>query len=121
MPVSWRISDGLVFLESDDPVTFAEWQAAIDAALANKDYRPGMGVLHDQRRLKRAPSIEEGKARVHFVAGRGIRRWAVLAAGDATYGMGRMGEALSASTTVEIRAFRNPAEAEAWARRSGEE
>jgi hypothetical protein len=119
MPVSWRISNGLVVLESDEPVTFAEWQAAIDGALASKDYRPGMGVLHDQRRLKHAPSVEEGKARVSFVAGRGIRRWAVLAAGDATYGMGRMGEALSAATSVEIRAFRDPAEAEAWARGEG--
>jgi hypothetical protein len=121
MPVSWRISDGLVVLESDELATFAEWQAAIDAAVTNKDYRLGMGFLHDQRRLKHAPSIEEGKARVNFVAGRGIRRWAVLAAGDATYGMGRMGEALSAATPVEIRAFRDPAEAEAWARRSGED
>src|SRR5258708_10821700 len=100
MPVSWRISDGLVFLESDDPVTFGEWQAAIDAALANKDYRPGMGVLHDQRRLKRAPSIEEGKARVNFVVGRGIRRWAVLEGRAASLAPGCMGRAPSGATSL---------------------
>ncbi len=119
MPVSWRIADGLVWLESDDPVTFAEWSAAIDAALADKDHRPGMGMLHDQRRLKHGPSIEEGKARVAFVALRGIPRWAVLAESPVAYGMGRMGAALSSGTSTMIRAFRDPVEAEAWARRGG--
>src|SRR5712692_10463338 len=45
MPVSWHISEGIVRLESSESVTFAEWKAAVDAALAHGDYGPGMGVL----------------------------------------------------------------------------
>jgi hypothetical protein len=33
MPVSWRISEEIVWLESAEPVTFEEWKAAIDGAL----------------------------------------------------------------------------------------
>ena len=119
MPVSWRISEGAVVIVSDEQATLAEWKAAVDAALADGDYRPGMGVLHDQRRLRDAPSAEEGRARAAYVAWRGMRRWAVLAGSDAAYGMGRMGEGISSGTATEIRAFRDPAEAEAWARRRG--
>jgi hypothetical protein len=116
MPVSWRISEGIVWLESAEPVTFDEWKTAIDAALWDKGYRHGMGILHDQRRLKHGPSIDEGKARAAFVAARGIRKWAVLAESVDGYGMGRVGEALSAGTSVEIRAFKDPVEAETWLR-----
>jgi hypothetical protein len=116
MPVSWRISKDIVWLDSADPLTFAEWTAAIDAALADKDHRPGMGVLHDQRRLTDALSIEEGKARAAFVIARGIRRWAVLAGSEVGYGMGRMGAGISGGTSTEIRAFWDSDEAEAWAR-----
>jgi hypothetical protein len=116
MPVSWRISEGIVWLESSEPVTFAEWTAAIDGALAQKDYKPGMGMLHDQRRMKHGPSIEEAHKRVAFVAARGIRKWAVLAESADSYGMGRVGEALSNGTATAIRAFRDPDAAAAWLR-----
>jgi hypothetical protein len=42
MPVSWRISQRVVFLESTGKPTFAEWRAAVDAFLADPDYAPGM-------------------------------------------------------------------------------
>jgi len=116
MPVSWRISQGIIHLESDEPATFAEWKAAVNAVLASADYRRGMGLLHDQRRLRDAPSVEEGKARAAYVAALGIRRWAVLAGSNVQYGMARMGEALSDGTATEIRAFWDPVEAEGWLR-----
>ena len=116
MPVSWHISEGLIRLESSGSVTFAEWKAGVDAALASTDYRPGMGVVHDQRRLRDAPSAEEGRARAAYVVALGIRRWAVLVGSDVQYGMARLGDAHSSGTSTEIQAFRDPAEAEAWAR-----
>jgi hypothetical protein len=116
MPVSWRISKGIVWLESAEPVTFDEWKAAIEGALSDKGYQPGMGILHDQRRLKHGPSIEEGRARVNFVASRRIRKWAVLADSPDGYGMARVGQALSEQTATAIRAFRDPVEAETWLR-----
>jgi hypothetical protein len=116
MPVSWRISKGIVWLASTEPVTFEEWKAAIDGAQADKDFQPGMGILHDQRQLKHGPSIEEGHARVAFVASRRIRKWAVLAESPDGYGMARVGQALSEHTATAIRAFRDPVAAEAWLR-----
>jgi hypothetical protein len=53
---------------------------------------------------------------VDFVASRGIRKWAVLAESPDGYGMGRVGETLSARTATAIRAFKDPAKAEAWLR-----
>src|SRR5260370_8386220 len=103
MPVSWRISEGLVRLESSGSVGFAEWKAALDAALASPDYRPGMGVWHDQRQLRDAPSTEEGKSRAAYVVARGIRPWAVLVATDVQYGMARLGDAHSSGTEPEIQ------------------
>lgn len=120
MPVSWHISEGIVRLESSEPVTFAEWMAAVDAALAHRDYRPGMGVLHDQRGVRDAPSNDEGKKRAAYVVARRIGRWAVLVGSDVQYGMARLGDAHSSGTSTEIRAFRDPAEAETWARGEGE-
>jgi hypothetical protein len=67
-------------------------------------------------RISEEPSIEEGKARVSFVASRGIRKWAVLAESPNGYGMGRVGQALSEGTATAIRAFRDQSEAEAWLR-----
>jgi hypothetical protein len=119
MPVSWHFSDGILFVESDEQATLDEWKAAIDGALANSDYEPGMGVLHDTRLTKHFPSIEEAKERVAFVQRCGIRRWAVLAGSQLGYGLGRMGEGLSSGTSTQVRAFKDPAEAEGWARGRG--
>lgn len=119
MPVSWHISEGTVFLESDEHATLDEWKAAIDAALANSDYEPGMGVLHDTRLTKHFPSIDEAKERVAFVERRGIRRWAVLAESPLGLGLARMGAGMSAGASIDIRAFNDSTEAEAWASGTG--
>lgn len=116
MPVSWRVTNGLVYLESSEAPTLEEWRAAVEGALASSDYQPGMGVLHDTRLIKRFHSVEEAEERVAFVTKLGIRRWAVLAESPVGYGLGRLGEGLSSGTPTEIRAFRDPAKAEAWAR-----
>lgn len=116
MPVSWRISHGLIWLESDEAATFEEWQSAIEAALAHPDHRPGMGVIHDWRRLRAAPSTDEIRARARYGATLGPIRWALVVPGDASYGMGRMAEILTEQHAIELRTFRDLAEAEAWAR-----
>jgi hypothetical protein len=120
VPVSWRIADGLVILESEGEPTIGDWRAAVDAALAAPGFRAGMGLLHDARRMARVPSPREARARVDFLVGRcrrrGVRRWAVVFGADAQYGMGRLAEAVADSAGIAFRAFRDPTDAELWLR-----
>lgn len=116
MPVSWRISDGLLWLESDGVASFEEWREAVEAALRHPDHRPGLGVVHDWRRLRVAPEAEQLHARASYAGRLGARRWAVVVDGRAGYGMGRMAEILTEPKPVELRVFQDIGEAEAWAR-----
>ena len=133
MPVSWRISEGVVFLVSDEQVTLDEWTSAIDSALASGGYRPGMGVVQDWRRTKGIPGAKVVRLRVDVLVGRamarGVNRWAIVVAGDARWdivitgdawrGRDRTGEPPGGRGSVEFRVFKNQAEAEAWARMGG--
>jgi hypothetical protein len=120
VPVSWRIADGVVILESEGEPTIGDWQAAVDAALAAPGFRAGMGLLHDARRMARVPTPQEARARVDFLAGRcrrrGVRRWAVVLDADAQYGMGRLAEAVAESAGIDFRVFRERVDAEVWLR-----
>ncbi len=122
MPVSWRITNGLVHLESDEAATFDEWHAAVEAALADPAFRPGMGILHDWRKHRGVPPAAEVLRRSEYLARNAApfdrMRWALLVATNAGYGLGRMAEVLT-EPGVRLRVFRDPAEAEAWARGSG--
>jgi hypothetical protein len=119
MPVSWRIMNGLVYLESDEAATFEEWRDAVDAALADPAVRPGMGIIHDWRKHRTSLPSAEVKKRAEYVARNAARfgqtRWALLVDSSVGYGMGRMAEALT-GLGAALRVFRDPVEAEAWAR-----
>ena len=122
MPVSWRIAEGCALLESDEMATLDEWKGAVDAALRARDFKRGMAVVHDLRRMFRVPTPDEARARLAFLVSRsrefGVSRWAIVVAGTAHYGMGRMAEFLSEDErAVEFQVFREPAEAIAWAAR----
>jgi len=119
VPVSWRITENCVLLESEPTATFDEWTAAVDAALVDEKFRPGMGVVHDLRRQFRVPTADEARERVDFLMSRsqkaGIRRWAIVVAGTAHYGMGRLAEFVSDGGPVVFRVFLDVGEAHAWA------
>jgi len=123
MPISWRISEGLVRITSIGEVPFEDWRAAVDAALSDPDYRPGMGVVHDWRGLQETPSAPEIRARGEYGAKLRAMRWALVVQSDAAYGMGRMSEVLAAVLAepppIELRVFRSKVEAVAWARGEG--
>jgi hypothetical protein len=128
--VSWRISEDVVFLESDGQATRDEWTSAVDASLASSDHRPGMGVLHDWRRTKAIPGARVIRLRIDVLVeramARGVKRWAFVVAGDArwelvvtgdTYGgTGRTDEGLTGRSSVEFRVFKDRAAAAAWVR-----
>lgn len=120
MPVAWSIDGGIVRLISDEEATFAEWRDALYAALASPGNRAGMSIWHDVRRMRRVPTALEAQQRVDILARctmlYKVRRWATTADRDAVYGIGRMGEALTSIANGEFRIFREPVEAEEWAR-----
>lgn len=120
MPVSWRIENGLVWLESTEPSAFEEWRAAVEGFLAHPDYRPGMGAIHDWRQHQSGLPTGEIRARSHYIVRNaaifGTMRWALVAPADVAYGMGRMAETLTAAHPLELRTFRDMAAAEAWVR-----
>ena len=122
MPVSWQIRNGLVRLESDEAATFEEWRDAVDAAIADPAFRAGMGIIHDWRKHANALPTAEVSKRSEYLARNAARfgrtRWALLVDNSVGYGMGRMAETLTGSGAV-VRVFRDPVEAEAWARGDG--
>jgi hypothetical protein len=119
MPISWRICEGFVRLESEGLVPFEEWRAAVDAALKHPNYRPGMGVLHDWRGLREPPEAADIRARADYGAQLGRIRWAVVVSSEVGYGMGRMAEILTGDPLIELRVFRDIGEAEAWIKGGG--
>jgi hypothetical protein len=120
VPVSWRFANGVVFLESIEDATFEAWREAVDEFLAHPDYRPGMGVVHDWRRLSGVLLASEIVVRSAYLTRHlseaVATRWALVASADAAFGMGRMAEAFVNLSAIQVRVFRDLAEAEAWVR-----
>ena len=119
MAVSWRIKDGLVWLQSEGEWSRAEWRVAVDGFLADPEFRPGMGLIHDRRRLLLPEKgLFEVKAEADFLRERTARigkaRWAAVVRDPESYGLGRMLQTLLSDTDVSLRVFYDPAEAEAW-------
>ena len=130
MPVSWRISQGVVFLESDRQVTLDEWTSAVSSSLASDGYRPGMGVVQDWRKTRGNPVAKIVRLRVDVLVAparaRGVNRWAIVVAGEARWEIVVTGDACRDADgtaarpgghgSVEFRVFKDLAAAEAWAR-----
>jgi hypothetical protein len=121
-PVAWRVVDRCVLLESGETATLREWTAALDAAIADASFEPGMSVVHDTRSRRSVPETAEVREGVRVVAARAtasqIPRWALVARSGAHYGMARMAQILSElerAPQPEFRVFRDLGEAVAWA------
>jgi hypothetical protein len=122
VPVSWRIAEDLVRIESDDPVTFEEWRSAVDGFSADPAFHPGMGVIHDWRSRTVTVTTVEIERRADYLIARtrshGSIRWAVVVHRDVDFGMARVGEALVADArSIDFAVFRDVTAAEEWARR----
>jgi hypothetical protein len=120
MPVSWRIEEGVAFLESDEMSTVEDWKIAIEALVADPAWVPGTGLVHDRRRLRRTPDPREVRAAVDYVGAKqavlGRARWAIVVSSPAGYGMARVGEALLDASHIMLRTFYDLDSAEAWVR-----
>ena len=83
-----------------------------------------MGAINDWRQHRNGLPTGEIRARSHYLVRNahafGTMRWALVAPADVAYGMGRMAETLTAARPLELRTFRDMAEAEAWVRGAAE-
>ncbi len=120
MPVTYRYEpDRLCVVCFQDPVTFEEWQHAVDEALADPEYSPEVRVVSD-RRASTAPDSGFIHKIARMVGERPeiFRRHPVAivvsGANAAAFGMGRMQEMLSESAQVRVRTFYDYDLAVAW-------
>ena len=121
MSVSYRITpeEGRVYMTMTGVTSFEEWERAMLAALADPSYRPGFGFLID-RRAAPSPTSDFIRRVVSFnkvhQGELGGGRRAVVVGSTADYGMGRMAEILSESSSSPINVFTDIDEAQRWLR-----
>jgi hypothetical protein len=101
--------------------SFAELKQAVDEAVEDPQFKPGMNFLwdHDPEGSSTG-SIQYLRRTLHYLQllaeGIGPHSWAIVGHTAAEFGRGRVLEAMSDGTNVTIRAFRSCEDAEAWLR-----
>ena len=86
--------------------------------LTDPALRPGLNYLSDQRGLESPGTTPLVTGAVHFLQRlaqtQGPFKCAVVVAREASFGMGRMAEAFTSGTDVEVKAFYSIEDAESW-------
>jgi hypothetical protein len=123
MPLHYRIdsSQSLTYLIAADPLTFADWQVALDAVLADPRFKQGFGFISDRRQVVADKSMEDlpkmaGYLRQHAEQ-LGQCRWAVVVAPEAKLAHGWAvvaSELVDGSTEIEPAVFTDVEAALAW-------
>jgi hypothetical protein len=114
-------SGRFAFFVADSEGGYAEWEAAMQAILADPRYGSGMGLLADhraQRSILREGIVRRGifvERHRDVLAG---GRCAVVTSPGFNYGMARMAEVLMSGGAIEFGAFQGLDEARAWLTRT---
>jgi hypothetical protein len=86
--------------------------------MADPKIRPGLNYLSDWSRLESRPTTNSVKVGVNLlemmIPKLGSFKYAIVSRDDVTYGMARMLAGLTTMSSVEVRAFRELADAETW-------
>lgn len=118
MPISYHLHRSWIEVRPTGAVDAAEIRRTFEALIADPAIAPGMDLLSDSSALDTASTTAIVKSVIPLIERLAERigsfRLALVAPGDATYGMGRMTEALSAQAPVSVRVFRARRDAEAW-------
>lgn len=124
MPLQYQIdiSRSLIYLTATDPLTFTDWQATLDAVLADPCFTTGFAFLSDRRQVFNDKSMEDlpkmaGYLRLH-ARQLGSCRWAVVVPVDAKVAHGWAvvaSELVDGSTEIEPAVFTDVDAAAAWA------
>jgi hypothetical protein len=120
MPLSYEIDTelGIVRVTAEGNPTIHDQNELAAEWLQDSDYRPGMGILLDNR-LRSEPSDRDHIAKVAEETGRSAvlqkgTRCAVVVASDAEYGMTRMFASMSEDRPLVTKPFRDISAAEQW-------
>lgn len=112
------VGEHLVTVTVSDRVSYEEWEVMIQAVLADPAYQPGFDFLSDRRTANPPPTIDAIRRGMAFFEIHREKlsncRWALVVAGAAAYGMGRMTEALAAETGVRVKVFTEMDDARRW-------
>ncbi len=120
MTVEYRVdrSQSLVCLTLSDPLDANQIAEFVHELTSDSDLEPGMNILSDHTGLEFTPTTAVVKTiprLIDQIAERlGPFRCALVVPSDASFGMARMMEGVSAGSLGEIRAFRTLEEAELW-------
>jgi hypothetical protein len=110
-------SGRFAFFVADSEGSYAAWEAAMQAIMADPRYCGGMGLLADHRAQRSI--LREGIARrgIFIERNQGVlegSRCAVVTSPGFNYGMARMAEVMMAGGKIEFGAFEDIDEARAW-------
>jgi hypothetical protein len=120
MAITYEIDEdaGIATVTASGSIGQAEDLECFRALLADRAYRPGMGLLLDYRERESVATTEQVKQFV--AAGEKLReafgdpRIAVVVSGDVAFGMARMYSALAEESSVPTSVFRDLEEAMRW-------
>ena len=99
-----------------DSATFDEWVQTMDAVLRDSRFQPGFSFLVDRRGAP-PPSRDYVERMVHYTErhqaeiGASVL-WATVVSDKVSYGMARMAQGLSGSSSMHV--FTDVAQAEKW-------
>jgi SpoIIAA-like len=120
MAITYRIDKfkGIVNTVVEDTFTTKDILHTFDSFLADPDFKPAFQLLSDHRNLKKPITTEQIKFIVDYVKKHRnefqFSRWAMVVSTPVSYGMMRMLSMLLESAFVEVRVFKDIAEASIW-------
>jgi hypothetical protein len=121
-PVRYRIDPPILRVHIEAPYEDAELGGAAAGLLADPDFVPGLDVLAEIPRGI-APPSDTVRSRVELVvelAPHLGRRIALVVRREVDFGLGRMFGTFAEEHGLEVRLFREVADAEAWLRDGGD-
>ena len=118
MPVTWSIQGSVVMLTLDGDYPFGEVVEALQHALADPSFTPGMSLLFDESLSHANPSSEEKHRRVRWIASLrpdvAARCAIVVGATLFRYGMARMAETYFELEGMQAEIFSDVESASRW-------
>lgn len=120
-PVRYRIDPPIIRIHLEEPYGDAAVDALFRAVLADPAFRPGLDLLVEVP-VGRNPSAEAIRERAKLLAElspRLGRRLALVVERDVDFGLGRMFGSFVDEAGLDVRVFRDAAEAEAWLQPDG--
>jgi hypothetical protein len=120
MPTEYEIDKmaGIIRFDVRGAITTEEMFQTLDRVVADPDFRAGMKVLSDHRRMETVVTSDFLMAFVRYLDDHGEAfrgsTWALVEASEAGYGMGRVAAALTEFQSVDMQVFRDIDQARRW-------